>query len=182
MSQTKPIVAVGLRPGFVQAAQRLGQPLVAVVERAPGPKAVRTLADVVVADLDGRQWEDVAAGLAEAEPAAVVALTERAVLPAAHLRAALGLPGQSVESAVLCSDKRAMKRAARAAGLRCADVVEAEEGLSAGEIVERLGLPLVVKYAVSSGGRGTVVAHKRAEVPTCCRRARWRSRSSTASR
>ena len=166
MSETRPIVAVGLRPGFVQAARRLGQPLVAVVERAPGPKAAAALAHAVVADLDGRQWDGVAAGLAEAAPAAVVALTERAVVPAAHLRAALGLPGQSVASAVLCSDKRAMKRAARAAGLRCADVVEAEEGLSAGQIVERLGLPLVVKHAVSSGGRGTVVARRLAEVPS----------------
>ena len=163
----RPIVAVGLRPGFVQAAERLGRPLLAVVERAPGPKMAARLADAVVADLDGddRQWDEVADRLAARAPAAVVALTERAVLPAAHLRAALGLPGQSVASAVLCSDKRAMKRAARAAGLRCADVVEADEGLGADEIVAQLGLPLVVKYAVSSGGRGTVVVRDRAGVP-----------------
>ena len=58
-----------------------------------------------------------------------------------------------------------MKRAARAAGLRTADVVEAEDGLGADALVERLGLPLVVKAAIGSGGRGTRVVHDRADVP-----------------
>ena len=167
MSASRVVVAVGLRPGFVRAAERLGCPLVAVVDRAPGPKTAARLAGVIVADLDGdrRRWGEVADRLAGHAPAAVVALTERAVLPAAHLRASLGLPGQSVESAHLCSDKRAMKRAIRAAGIRCADVVEADHGLAADQIVERLGLPLVLKDAVGSGGRGTAIARTRADVP-----------------
>lgn len=145
----------------------MGRPLVAVVDRPPGPKAAARLAHVVVADIDGPepQWAEVASQLAAFKPAAVVALTERAVLPAAHLGAALGTAGVSIESARRCSDKRAMKRAARAAGLRCAEVVEAEEGLSASEIVERLGLPVVLKAAVSSGGRGTEIIHDAAEIP-----------------
>ena len=49
-----------------------------------------------------------------------------------------------------------MKRAARAAGLGCADVVEADDGLTADGLVERLGLPLVVKPAVGSGGGARV--------------------------
>ncbi len=162
-----PVVAVGLRRGAVEAAARMGLPLAAVVDAPPGPKTAAQLADVVhvdAADAD-RQWGEVAGRLAALAPAAVVALTERAVLPAARLRAALGLPGLSVASAQKCADKRAMKRAARAAGLRCADVVEAEEALGADALVERLGLPLVIKTAVGSGGRGTSVVHHRAEVP-----------------
>ena len=172
------VVAVGLRSGALEAAERLGCPLAAVVEASPGPRAAARLAAVVRADFDGdpahatarpadadRQWDEVADHVATLAPAAIVALTERAVLPAARLRAALGLPGLSVEAAHRCSDKRAMKRAARAAGLRCADVVEAEDGLSSYALVERLGLPLVLKAAVGSGSRGTQVVHDRADVP-----------------
>ena len=162
-----PVVVVGLRPGALDAADRLGRPVVAVADKAPGPKTRARLADVVEVSFDGspNQWGEVAVALADRQPAAVVALTERSVLPAAHLRRALGLGGLSVEAARLCSDKRAMKRAARAAGLRCADVVEAEEGLSGPEIADRLGLPLVLKSAVGSGGRGTRVVHEAADVP-----------------
>ena len=168
-----PVVAVGLRRGAVETAARMGLPLAAVVDAAPGAKTAAQLADVVHVDFgagDGqpsadRQWDGVADRLAALAPAAVVALTERAVLPAAQIRAALGLPGLSPEAARRCADKRAMKRAARAAGLRCADVVEAEEGLGADALVERLGLPLVLKAAVGSGGRGTRVVRDRSEVP-----------------
>ena len=164
-----PVVAVGLRRGAVEAAARMGLPLVAVVDKRPGPRTEARLADVLHVDFEapgaGRPWGEVTGRLATLAPAAVVALTERAVLPAAQIRAALGLPGLSPEAARRCADKRAMKRAARAAGLRCADVVEAEEGLGADALVERLGLPLVLKAAVGSGGRGTRVVQDRADVP-----------------
>ena len=161
------VVTVGLRPGALDAAERLGCPVAAVVETAPGPRAAARLAGVVQAPFDAPapRWRAVAEALRPHEPAAVVALTERSVVPAAHLRAALGLPGDGVEAAVRCSDKRAMKRAARAAGLACADAVEAEDGLSGPEIVARLGLPLVLKAAVGSGSRGTVVVRDAADVP-----------------
>lgn len=158
---------VGLRPGALDAAERLGLPVAAVVEKAPGPKARARLAAVVEVPFGAPpgRWRSVADDLRAVRPAAVVALTERSVLPAAHLCAALGLDGLPVEAARRCSDKRAMKRAARAAGLPCARVVEAEEGLSGDAVVERLGLPLVLKAAVGSGGRGTSVVHDRAGVP-----------------
>ena len=162
-----PVVVVGLRSGAIAAAERMGRPLVAVVDRPPGPKMAARLAQVVVADLDGPkcQWAEIASHLSALKPAAVVALTERAVLPAAHLGAALGVDGLSVEAAHRCSDKRAMKRAVRAAGLQCADVVEAEDRLDAQAIIERLGLPLVLKAAVSSGGRGTQIIRDASELP-----------------
>lgn len=163
----RPVVTVGLRPGALDAAERLGRPVVAVVEKAPGPRAAARLAGVVVAPFDPEPepWAAVADAVRGHDPAAVVPLTERSVPPAAHLAAALGLPGLTAEAARRCSDKRAMKRAARAAGIPCADVVEAEDGLSGAEIVERLGLPLVLKSAVGSGSRGTRIARDAADVP-----------------
>ena len=163
----RPVVTVGLRPGALDAAERLGRPVVAVVEKAPGPKAAARLADAVVTPFtpEPEPWAAVADALRRHDPAAVVPLTERSVPPAAHLAGHLGLGGLSAEAARRCSDKRAMKRAARAAGIPCADVVEAEDGLGGAEIVERLGLPLVLKSAVGSGSRGTQVVRDAAEVP-----------------
>ncbi len=163
----RPVVTVGLRPGALDAAERLGRPVVAVVETAPGPKAAARLAGVVEAPFDAPagRWRTVADDLRALDPAAVVALTERSVVPAAHVRETLGMGGLTVEAAIRCSDKRAMKRAARAAGLACADVVEADDGLSGAEVVERLGLPLVLKAAVGSGGRGTRIVADPADVP-----------------
>ncbi|MDT0630730.1 ATP-grasp domain-containing protein [Rubrivirga sp. S365] len=161
------VVLVGLRAGALDAAERLGLGAVAVTEAPPGPRRAARLAGHVQASFAAPPdaWRRVARSLRAHRPAAIVALTERSVLPAAHLRAVLGLDGLTVEAAHACTDKRAMKRAARAAGLACADVVEAEEGLSADALVERLGLPLVVKPAVGSGGRGATVCRTRADVP-----------------
>ena len=161
------VVLVGLRAGALDAAERLGLGVVAVTEAAPGPTRAARLAGSVQASFAAppEAWASVAASLRPHRPAAVVALTERSVPPAAYLRAALDLDGLRPEAAHVCTDKRAMKRAARAAGLACADVVEAEDGLAADALVERLGLPLVVKPAVGSGGRGAAVCRTRADVP-----------------
>ena len=159
----RPVVFVGLRPGALDAAERLGLEVVAVVERRPAGLAARC-ARVLEVDFARRDWGEIADAL-EAEPAAVVALTERSVVPSALLRAALGLPGLPPEAARHCSDKRAMKRAVRAAGLPCARFVDGEEGLGAEAIVAALGLPLVLKSAVGSGSRGTRVVRSRGEMP-----------------
>lgn len=161
------VVLVGLRAGALDAAERLGLRAVAVVEKRPGPKAAARLAAHAVASFDAppAYWTEVAEVIRPHRPAAVVALTERSVVPAAHLCEALGLDGLGVEAAHRCTDKRAMKRAAQAAGLPCAEVVESDEGLNGDDLVERLGLPLVLKPIAGSGGRGTRVVRRRAEVP-----------------
>ena len=161
------VVLVGLRSGALDAAERLGLRPVAVVESAPGPRTAARLGAVVEADFGAPEaaWAGVADRLRPHDPAAVVALTERSVLPAAPLRAALGLGGLTVEAALCCTDKAAMKRAVRAAGVPCAPCVEAEEGLDADALVERLGLPIVLKRCVGSGSRGTSVVRDRSEVP-----------------
>ena len=94
-SSVDPVVTVGLRPGAVEAAERMGRPVVAVVDKAPGPRLTARLAGVVEASFDGpaEVWTEVADQLRPSRPAAVVALTERSVVPAAHVRTALGQPG-----------------------------------------------------------------------------------------
>lgn len=161
------LVLVGLRRAAVEAAARLGARVVLVAERPPGPQTARLVSAFIEARLDAppASWTELATRLRPHQPDAVLALTERSVVPAAHLRAALGLAGVSVETAWRCTHKGAMKQAIRAAGIPCAEVVLAEEGLGREALVERLGLPLVVKPCVGSGGRGTSVRRQLEAVP-----------------
>ncbi|WP_412062570.1 ATP-grasp domain-containing protein [Rubrivirga sp. IMCC45206] len=161
------VVLVGSRRPAVEAVRRLGLRAVLVADRAPGSRTAALVADVVETPFDAplSHWQALAETLRRHRPSAVLALTERAVLPAAHLREALGLDGVSVATARRCTHKGAMKRAVRDAGLACADFVLAEEGLGREALVARLGLPLVVKPCVGSGGRGTEVVRERGDVP-----------------
>src|SRR5262245_40328444 len=79
---------------------------------------------------------------------------ENLVVPTAEARAALGLPGLSVHSALLCRDKPAMKEALRQARLPCAESTAAS---SLGELqafAERVGFPLAVKPRAGLGSLG----------------------------
>jgi len=87
-------------------------------------------------------------------PEAIVALTEKAVVPAARARDALGVPGMGVATALRCSDKAMMKDAARRHGIPCADFEALMPGAPLDGVATRLGLPLVLKRREGSGGRG----------------------------
>jgi biotin carboxylase len=155
------VLLVGFRAGIVRAAERLGVEL-AVVDRRPPPEALRSRIPVHFV----HEWSgpvgplvDVALRALVSRPvAAVLALTEGAVLPSAHLRAALGAPGSEVSVAERCSDKRAMKAAVRAAGIRCAPYSEVGPRTLVEDLVAQLGLPLVLKHPRSSGSRGQCIA------------------------
>ena len=161
------VVLVGLRRPAVEAVARMGLRAVLVTDRRPGPRTGEMVAETIEASLEAQEMYggELSARLRRHQPDAVLALTERAVVPAAHLRNALGLPGVSVEAAWRCTHKGAMKQAIRAAGLPCADFVLADEGLTRDALVERLGLPLVVKPCIGSGGRGTTVVRQLEAVP-----------------
>lgn len=156
------LVLVGMRRAALESAARAGHRAALVAEAAPGPRAAALAGrvDALSFGAPPEAWARLARDLRPLAPDAVVACTERAVVPAAHLRRALGLPGLAPEAAHLCTHKGAMKRAIRAAGLPCADFVEAGGGADTRReaLVERLGLPLVLKPCVGSGGRGAYVA------------------------
>ena len=161
---TAGVVLLGRRKGALRAARHLGLRALVVTD---GPEDD---------DPDALRWsrpfrDDAALRtlvpelLSAASVRAVIPTTEGSVVPAARLRAHLGVDGMDVATAVRCTDKARMKTAVRAAGVACADHVTAEEGLDAGALVARLGLPMVIKARASSGGRGTRFARTRAEVP-----------------
>lgn len=153
------VVLVGRRRAARVAAERLGLDAVVWSDRRPaGVPAERHL-----------PWEGVAAArraLAGGPPvAAVVALTEAAVVPAAELREALGVAGTPAAVAERATDKQLMKRAVAAAGLPCARFATAEDGLDRAGLVARLGLPIYLKQRRGSGGRGSSRLDRAAAVP-----------------
>ncbi len=159
------MVFVGRRRRAFAAAGDLGLEVVCVAGTPPG-KRTPAVVDFLPCDLDdpGADLAAVAArAAADRRIAAVFALTEGAVLPAARIRRRLGLAGDPPEVATRATDKLEMKRAVSRAGIPCARFVGAE-GTGPGELVERLGLPLVVKDRVGSGGRGARLVVRRDEL------------------
>ena len=158
------VVLLGRRKGALTAARRLGLRALVVTD---GP---------ATDDPERRSWSrpfrDAKAMsalapqlLAAASVRAVIGTTEGSVVHAARLRGALDVQGRDVVSAVRCTDKSAMKRAVSAAGIPCADHVIHGDGLDRDAIIERLGLPIVVKARASSGSRGVTIARSAGEVP-----------------
>lgn len=156
---------MGFRLGALGAAEELGLGLAVVHERdIPAPFAARVPRRAQVRLAERAQVEDAVRTLAAGGPfGAVVAASEGGVLAAAWARELLGLSGNGVAASERCTDKRAMKRAAAAHGVACAEWRE-PAAAEAGELVAALGLPLVLKRACSSGGRGMVIAADEAEV------------------
>ncbi|MBI4613560.1 MAG: ATP-grasp domain-containing protein [Planctomycetes bacterium] len=158
---TRTVLFVGFRSGALAAARKLGLGVLLLDSAPPRAKASAALAGFAPADLAGDPMAAVSAArsvLGSKRPDAVVALTEKSVVPAAAVREALGVPGVSLDAALACHDKVRMKTLVREAGIPCADWAEIGEGTRADDLVRRLGLPLVVKQRGSSGSRGTVVA------------------------
>jgi hypothetical protein len=87
----------------------------------------------------------------------VLSLGEREVLRAARIRAALGLPGQSVASATAYRDKYVMKSTLAAAGIDVAPMRKVESNGELADFARQVGYPVVVKGLDSGGSNGTLV-------------------------
>ncbi|QHT57565.1 ATP-grasp domain-containing protein [Cellulomonas sp. H30R-01] len=178
---TGEVLVLGWKPGLGQVLARAGVPALVVVGpddagRACGPG--EHPADLLVVDAPGDPAA-VLAALRRRRPrrslAGVAALSERAVLPAAFLRAALDLPGLRPAEAVACRDKAVQKQVVRAAGLPVARAVAVEAAeLADPSGVERAaeacgGLPVVVKPVDGVGAGSTTVARTVAELHAAVR-------------
>lgn len=167
------LILVGGRDAAIRAAQEAGHQVVLVSDRKPLRRRREQLLGFVEVDLSAtdqraptpciREIERLAAE-AGSNTDAVLAATERAVLPAAQIRRALGLSGNSPECAFACRNKLAMKESIRAAGLPCADFAAITRRTTAMSLISRLGLPLVIKPPDSSGSRGSVLAKRQRDV------------------
>ncbi len=125
---------------------------------------VRSFADVegVLADLEAQ-------GI---EPEAVATMgSDQAVLPTARLAARLGLPGLPVDTAETVADKRKMRAAFDAAGVRCPLGREAVTPEQAAAAFAELGPPLVVKPVDGSAQRGVTEVRAERELAAAAERA-----------
>lgn len=161
------VLFVGRRRPALAAARALDLDVVCVDEKPPGRKESAALADFVPCRFgDPRtDWRELTRRAADGRRVgAVFALTERAVVPAAELRLRLGLGGDSPEAARRSTDKIEMKRTIAGAGIPCARFVDGGQNLRVDELVAELGLPLVFKGRVSSGGRQNRIFRQRDEI------------------
>jgi biotin carboxylase len=167
------LILVGGRDAAIRTAQEAGHRVVLVSDRKPLRRRREQLLGFVELDIGATDQRALAPCVRELESIAakarldidgVLAATERAVLPAAHLRKALSLAGNSPESAFLCRNKLAMKESIRAAGIPCADFAGITKRTTAISLITRLGLPLVIKPADSSGSRGATLAKRQRDV------------------
>lgn len=152
------VVLVGKRKAATDAVRRLGYRPV-VVHEPPRPEQARSAFGGAAALVRERLE-----ALGETSPAAIVAVAEGAVPAAAEARALYGLAGLSRESAGRCHDKARMKQAALAHGVPSAKGSLVDERTSADQLLDELGLPVVLKVPVSSGGRGVHVSYTRADL------------------
>jgi biotin carboxylase len=158
---------LGRRVGAIRAARQLGlQAIVCIDESAPrrepgsGIHYERCDFNAPLAE-----WKRLADGWRTPGFRAVLALTERSVLPTAYLRRWLGLSGTSVSVALRCTDKWRMKRAIRAAGLHSARFLRSEQVSREPGALDVLGWPVVLKPRRGSGGRGRRILRSAAELP-----------------
>jgi len=95
------LLLVGHRAGALAAARRLGFETYLLDRAAPGARTRRSLVRWASCERDPASAEAAARELlGDVQPAAVVALAEWAVAPAARIRAALGLPGLAAARAL----------------------------------------------------------------------------------
>ncbi|GAA4215794.1 ATP-grasp domain-containing protein [Microbispora amethystogenes] len=126
---------------------------------SPGTR-VRLVEDI--ADLHAVEQAGVEIAAGE-PPLAVVAPSERSLVPGAYLRGLFGLDGLDVTTAIGFTSKYAMKRRLRAAGVPVADFALVDGVRDLPRAVGELGWPLVVKPVFGTGSMRTVRLGGRAE-------------------
>ncbi len=85
----------------------------------------------------------------------VESLWEPTMMLAARLRAAIGVPGMTVEQTLPFRDKGEMKKAVEAAGLRTPHSVRTSTRDGCREAAERVGFPIIVKPIAGAGSMDT---------------------------
>lgn len=178
------VLVLGWKPGLLNAVRRARVPVLVAVDTSTLTEGERVQAEHVrllhVAE-PGDVTAVLAALLRSGEPRlrGVAALSERAVGPAAFLRAALGLVGPGPTTAVAFRDKSIQKELVRRAGVSVARAarIEVGEAGSADDAVRACGgLPIVVKPVDGVGASCTTIARTVREVLAAADEIRLRTR------
>jgi biotin carboxylase len=153
------ILLIGRRKSAIAAAKRLGWKPVVIDVHSRLEQAPHAFGGT-------RKWAVEAAEefFPDSPPLSVAAVATGSVVAAAAIREHFGLPGLPLEVARRCHDKLVMKKAIVAAGIPCAPWRETNASTTAEELIDELGMPVVLKMPISSGGRGVWVCGSKEEV------------------
>ncbi len=163
---------------FVDALKRAGARVHGIGHTSPerlAPELGRALDGYAGARsiLDGADLARIAREIAPPGGfARVETIDEPAVVSAAHVRSVLGLPGTSVEAAILSRDKAAMKERLRAREIACAASARVESADAARGFVQLEGFPVVIKPLDGFGTLGTFRCDSRGELESALERLR----------
>ncbi len=83
------------------------------------------------------------------------ATVEAHMLPVARVREAAGMPGLTVEQAILCRDKPLQKEFLRRAGVPCAASTAAASVAEVRDFIAAVGYPVILKPRDGAGAAGT---------------------------
>lgn len=144
---------------FVEAAERLGIELVLGTDRCRHLDDPWRDAAIPVRFYDDDLSLRAILAAAKARPLdGVLAIGDRPTVLAARVAEALGLAGNPVAAAEASRNKKAMRRAFAAAGLRVPWVAELPAGEDPAAFAARIPFPCVVKPLGLSGSRGVIKA------------------------
>lgn len=153
------IILIGRRNGAIAAARSLGMRPVTIDVQARREQSTIAYGGTV-------QWalDQSIAACPKAPPVAVVAVATGAVMAAAAIREHFKLPGISPGVAHRCHDKLVMKKAINTGAIPSARWLETTTTSTPEDLIEALGLPLVLKLPISSGGRGVWICKTTSEI------------------
>jgi hypothetical protein len=152
------ILIIGYRQQLAKAIHDLGIPYSIVSERAIKTRP-RGVDDIVITSFSRIDPKLGVQGLNPGlKPTHVIAGTESGVFPAAALRRIYGARRSSKTLLTRCTDKTAMKTYLQKHEIPMARFFVHHSKLTAEELVGKLGLPVVVKDRLNSGGRNVVIA------------------------
>lgn len=152
------ILITGYRQQLAKAIHKLGIPY-SIVSEKPIKIIPPGVDDIVITSYSkihpehGVQYLNL-----KQTPTHVIAGTEAGVFPAAILRRIYKARRSSETLLTRCTDKTAMKKYLSKHKIPMAGFITHSSGLTAEELVNVLGLPVVVKDRKNSGGRNVVIA------------------------
>jgi biotin carboxylase len=159
------VLVLGYRKGLLRSLERLAIPYVLWTDK---PVGCRGAVDDMVAPFPAQREK-----LAEAvQPLLakgygfghVIASGEHTVFFASLLRRIVGARLSKTSVILRCRDKFEMKSYLQPLGIPMTDFGVLRKGADAGQVIEKYGLPLVMKQRKGSGSRGIVFALTRDEV------------------
>jgi len=163
MQAERPRVLLLMTPTTYRATDFLGAGAAAGVAIVVGTNRAQTLAGLAPDHNLTLPFDDPAAAASLARDyarrcpvRAVVGVDDEAVLPAARLAAALGVPHNTVAAVAATRNKILMRECLAAAGLAGPPFLAAATMPDSGRVRDEIGFPCVLKPASLSGSRGVM--------------------------